>query len=412
MKILWLSHLVPYPPKGGVLQRSYHLLRELSKYHDIDLMAFNQKDLISPLYNGDVEEGLIDSRKELEKICGKVFFFDIDCDSKPWGKSALAVKSVFSRFPYTLNWLRSSHFSNTLTDLLEKESYDLVHFDTISLDIFRPLVEPLPCVLDHHNIESHMLMRRARQERNLLKRAYFYQEGLRLRLYERKACQKYSGHITCSDIDAKRLRTITPLSSIKTIPNGVDTQFFQVKGLPKDKNTIVFVGTMSWYPNIEAAEFICEKIMPILRETCPGVKLQIIGARPPAQIKRYALAQEDIAVLGFVDDVREYIECASVYVCPIMDGGGTKLKVLDALAMSKPIVAHRVASEGIDVTNGVDIILADSPEEFAASIAWLMRSPLEMAKIGEAARTLAVEKYDYKGIGAGLSSYFEELAGK
>lgn len=411
MKILWLSHLVPYPPKGGVLQRSYYLLRELSKYHEIDLMAFNQKNLISPLYHGDVERGLIESRRELSKICNEIDYFDIECDSGSFGKEMLAFTSLFSRAPYTINWLRSKEFSKALSDKVAKNNYDLVHLDTISLDIYRPILDGLPITLDHHNIESHMLLRRAGKEKSWLKKAYFFQEGARLKRYEKNVCPQYLGHITCSDIDSERLRTLTPLSNIKAIPNGVDTSFFSPKGIDKDHNSIIFVGRMSWYPNIEAALFICNEIMPRLRDLCPGIHLRIIGANPPEQIKKFDLEFDDIEVLGFVDEVRDYIEKTTVYVCPIMDGGGTKLKILDALSMEKPIVAHKIASEGINVTDGVNILLADKADEFAKSIAELVQSPEEQRRLGKAARKLALEQYEYTAIGKSLSDYYLELTG-
>jgi glycosyltransferase involved in cell wall biosynthesis len=411
MKLLWLSHLIPYPPKGGVLQRSFYLLRELSKHHEIDLLAFNQKDLIAPLYKGDIERGLVDAHQELSKICNDVEFFDIECDSKAAGKMLLALTSLFSRYPYTINWLRSETFSKTLLEKISRESYDLVHLDTISLDIYRPLLGNLPCVLDHHNIESHMLLRRSRQEKSLVKKAYFFQEGVRLQRFEKRVCPEYWGHITCSDIDSERLRMITASSDIETIPNGVDTNFFAPKGLKQDDKTLVFVGTMSWYPNIEAAFFICNEIMPRLRLLRSGVRLQIIGANPPEQLRKFALKHDDIDVLGFVDEVRDYIEKATVYVCPIMDGGGTKLKILDALAMEKPIIAHKIASEGINVTDGVDILLADQADEYAELIVRLIESSTERVSLGKAARKLALEQYDYTSIGKSLSDYYVKLVG-
>lgn len=412
MKILWLSHLVPYPPKGGVLQRSYYLLRELSKYHEIDLLAFNQEDLMAPLYDGDVERGLNEANIELSTICNSVKIFDIQCDKKKYGKLRLALGSLFSRYPYTINWLQSTDFGNALRDKVKSEKYDLVHIDTISLDIYRPILSGIPCVLDHHNIESHMLFRRVRQEKSFLKRVYFFQEGIRLKGYERKFCPSYIGHITCSDIDSKRLSALSASSKIRTIPNGVDTSFFSPKGLGQVKKNIIFVGTMSWYPNIEAALFICDKIMPRLRRLCPGVHLEIIGANPPEKIKKIGRDYPDINVIGFVDDVRDYIERAAVYVCPIMDGGGTKLKVLDALAMEKPIVAHRIASEGINVTDGINILFADSADKYTELISRLIESPIERMRLGKAARELAVEQYEYSAIGKALSEYYIELAGK
>lgn len=409
MKILWLSHLIPYPPKGGVLQRSYHLLRELSKSHEVELMAFNQESLIGPLYKGDVELGVEDARRALSEHCSGVSFFEIEREKRPYGKYRLAVESLLNGAPYTINWLRAREFSSFLSRVVKENEFDLVHVDTISLDIYRPLLGDIPCVLDHHNIESHMLLRRSKQEKSLVKKTYFYQEGIRLEKFERKVCPKYTGHITCSDVDTARLETLTPGSSIKTIPNGVDTAYFRPKGLSQEPKTLIFVGTMGWYPNIEAVNYVCDEIMPILRERSSGIKFRIIGANPPESIRKLAETYDDIEVLGFVDDVRDYIERASVYVCPIMDGGGTKLKILDALAMKKAIVAHSIACEGINVTDGVNVLLADTGEEYATAILRLLQNDTLRRDLGQEARTLAVEQYDYASIGSSLSAYYTSL---
>ncbi|PTB95597.1 glycosyltransferase, partial [Marinobacter sp. Z-F4-2] len=190
-----------------------------------------------------------------------------------------------------------------------------------------------------------------------------------------------------------------------------DTEFFKPRGLAQDNRTLVFVGTMSWYPNIQAATFICEEVMPRVRALCPGVQLQIIGANPPEHLKQFSRDYSDIHVPGFVDEVRDYLERATVYVCPIMDGGGTKLKILDALAMEKPIIAHKIASEGINVTDGLDILFADKADEFAELIVRLIESPDERFRLGKAARKLALEQYEYTAIGESLSNYYLRLAG-
>ncbi|MDI9245573.1 glycosyltransferase family 4 protein [Marinobacter sp. CHS3-4] len=411
MKILWLSHLVPYPPKGGVLQRSYYLIKELAHHHTVDLVAFNQAGLIAPFYNHNIEEALEDAKKHLSLFCHHVEFFKIPNETVSSGKLRLALKSLVTPAPYTINWLQSAEFERYLHHLAHTEQYDLVHFDTISLDVFRHCFDGIPCFLDHHNIESHMLLRRAKNERNILKKAYFYQEGLRLMRYEQRVCPLYSGHITCSDIDSARLKALTPNSSIKTIPNGVDTGFFRPQGLEQEKNTLIFVGTMNWYPNIEAVLYLCNEVMPLLRKNRSDITLKIIGANPPDEIKKFNDLTNDIKILGFVDEIRDHIEKATLYVCPIMDGGGTKLKILDALGMGKAIIAHRIASEGIDVEEGENIIFADTPEEYCNAIIEMLNDPAKRKRLGEAARQLAVARYDFESIGQALSNYYLERTG-
>lgn len=406
MKILWLSHLIPYPPKGGVLQRSYHLLKELARRHEVDLLAYNQKALIGPLFKS-VEAGVEEAHSALSHICRRLSFFEIASDCSFWGSYALALKSLLYE-PYNINWLKSQGFSSNLTSWLQEEKYDLVHFDTISLVPFFHLIPPtIATSLDHHNIESHMLLRRARNETNQLKRFYFWQEGLRLARYERLFCPRFSLNITCSDIDTDRLLELAPKATVRTIPNGVDLDFFKPQGLSMNPNRLIFVGTMNWYPNIEAVLYIAEKLWPQLKQKHPNLECDIIGANPPASIRALTGRFPGVHVHGFVNDVRPFIEAATVYVCPIRDGGGTKLKILDAMAMRKAVVAHPVACEGISVRHDQNVLLAENETQFIENINLLLGSGEKREALGFAARRLMEDFYGYNAIGRQLSDAYQ-----
>ena len=406
MKILWLSHLIPYPPKGGVLQRSHHLVKELARYHKVDLLAFNQKSLIGPLFKS-VEAGVEEARLALLLICRRLAFFNIPSDRTVWGQYSLALKSLM-REPYNINWLKSHAFANALANWLQEEDYDLVHFDTISLVPFFHMIPPtIPKSLDHHNIESHMLLRRASNEPNLLRRGYYWQEGVRLARYERRFCPLFSLNITCSDVDTARLLKLAPKIKVLTIPNGVDLEYFKPQGLPIQPNKLIFVGTMNWYPNIQAVLYIAEKLWPRLKQKHQGLVCDIIGANPPASIRALADRFPDFHVHGFVNDVRPYIEAATIYVCPIRDGGGTKLKLLDAMAMEKAVVAYPMACEGINVRHDHNVLLAKNETMFIEHIDHLLDADERREALGRAARRLIVESYGYHAIGKQLSEAFQ-----
>ena len=405
MKILWLSHLIPYPPKGGVLQRSYNMIKQLSYYHSVDLLAFNQKKLLGSFFNS-IEEGIAESNKVLSKFCGKLQFFDIDSCSSSWGSYSLALKSLYSE-PYNINWLKSEFFATQLDVWLNNGKYNIVVFDTISLvPYFSLLPADVATCLDHHNIESHMLLRRSKKEINFFKKLYFYQESLRLAQYERNFCPQFTLNITCSDIDSNRLAEISPSAKILTIPNGVDLDYFSPQGIPLTDNRLIFVGTMNWYPNIEAVLYIAKKLWPALKSKYPALHCDIIGANPPSHISELSKLLPDFHVHGFVDDVRAYIESATVYVCPIQDGGGTKLKILDAMAMSKAVVAHPIACEGINVTHALNVLLAGDNTAFVDQISLLIDSPDKRNVLGQNARKLIENSYNYCSIGKKLSETF------
>lgn len=413
MKILWLSHLIPYPPKGGVLQRSYHLLNELSKNNSIDLLAFQQTNLMKPVYP-DISEGLKISKSVLSGICNYVEFFSIPSLSSN-SQALLALKSLFTKDPYNINWLKSQEYGAAVEKALKENDYDLVHLDTISLiPYFKLVPENIPIALDHHNIESHMLFRRAENEINPIKKLYFWQEGKRLEKFEKIYCPKCAVNITCSDLDTHRLKKIVNSENIETIPNGVDISFFSpnlfdVDVLEKGIKRLVFIGRLSWYPNTKAVSFLANKLWPKLKLAIPEIECDIIGANPPNDVLKLSNQDRTFRVHGFVDDIHPFFTTTSIYICPITDGGGTKLKIIDALAMGMPIVADPIACEGISVENNVNIIFAETEEEYVSNIKSLFDSTDSMRKLGEKARELAVKSYSYESIGAHLEEIYKKL---
>ena len=409
MKILWLSHFIPYPPKGGVLQRGYHLLKQTAKYHEVHLLAFNQIDLITPLFK-NLESGVHEAQNHLQQFCKTVEFLPIPCDENSFKKKLLAFKSLFSRYPYTLNWLLSDRFEQRLKQILAETDFDFIHFDTISLAPFKHLCGTIPCSLDHHNIESHMLYRRAGKEGNILKKVYFYQEGKRLERYEKAFCPEFTFNFTCSEIDTQRLLEISPTSKAHTIPNGVDTEYFKPDPNYSKHNRLIFAGTLSWYPNIEAVNFIAKEIWPKIKKLFPNVRLDIIGANPPDNIVALAKHDPQFNVHGFVDDIRPLLNEAKCYVCPIKDGGGTKLKIVDALSMGMAIVADEIACEGINVSDKKNVLFASSPQQYITAIETIFNDAAIQHNLEHEARELAVKEYSYDIIGKQLAELFNQYS--
>jgi glycosyltransferase involved in cell wall biosynthesis len=409
MKVLWFSHLVPYPETGlGVLQRSYHLVRELARTHEVHLLAFVQRKIIADLL-GDVQEGLQRAHEHLGRYCARVQFLPIPSDGSRSGRIWLAARSLTAPYPYTIRWLQSGVARRVAADWNASIDFDVVHFDTLSLAPYRQVFTRGAKSLDHHNIESDMMLRRARIEEHPLKRLYFWQEGVRLQRFEQRICPQFDLNITCSELDTERLKSIAPGVVAAEVPNGVDTGYFRPDGAPERPLSLVFAGNLSWYPNAAAMLFFAEKVWPGLKKEVPEVTMDVIGGNPPPALSALADRDKDFRVHGFVPDVRSYIGIAAVYVCPIMDGGGTKLKILDALAMGKPIVAHPIACEGIAVREGHDVIFAREPGEFVQSIVTLLRSPQRRQQMSANARSLAESSYSYSLIGRKLAGELEKL---
>lgn len=402
-KILWLSHVMPWPPNSGVLLRSYNLIKEVSKHHDVVVLAFNQKTFCPD--EGSVQRAV----DELSKFCRVHEVIDIPSDGNVYQKMKLLCKGLLPKRTYTVSWLESEHYQKSLNRILSDESFDLIHADTISL---APYINDLniPCTIGHHNIESAMMSRRAEHERNWLKKLYFIQEAYKLEAYERKICDNVSLNVTCSSLDSDRLKAICPEAKTESIPNGVDTRYFTPIKKDFKHKSLIFAGRLSWYPNEDAIQHFVDDIWLPLSNNIPGIEMTIVGKHPPNWLLKAAKKDSGLRVTGFVEDVRESLSSCNIYVCPIRDGGGTKLKVLDALAMEMPLVADPIACEGIDVTNETNVLFASTPQEYVEQIQRLLENRDFRDSIARNGRKLVEEKYDFIEIGKHLSLCFKKLA--
>jgi glycosyltransferase involved in cell wall biosynthesis len=406
MRLLWASHVIPYPPKSGVHLRSYHLLRGLAASHDVDLLAFIQEPWLDVFYPSR-REGLEECARELGKLCRSVRFLPIDSLKRSGGKLRTAVEGLICPTSYTIRWLQSTQAHAAFADIAQSASYSLVHFDTIGLAPFRAHFPETPATLGHHNIESHMLTRRAENEHNFAKRMYFLQEGARVRRFESRVAGNFDLHITCSELDCARLRAVAPSAHAVAVPNGVDAEYFQPAHADSTVPSLIFVGSLNWYPNVDAVLFLLREVWPIAKMRHPELRFDIVGSAPPRSVLNLATGHKDVRVHGFVDDVRPLMDAATLYVCPIRDGGGTKLKLLDAFAMEKCVIAHPVACEGIEVSPGLNVQLAESAENFADAIDRLICKPAVRIEMGRAARSFVVEHYAFSQIGRQLCTLLE-----
>ncbi|MCB1625306.1 MAG: glycosyltransferase [Pseudomonadales bacterium] len=408
MRILWVSHVVPYPPKAGVLLRAYYLLRAVAADHEVDLAAFVQRSLMATFYQ-DLEIGVADAQTNLAEFCRDVQLLPIESLARPYGKARTALAALAGDC-YTTRFLQSAAGHRQLLDMSNAGHYDLVHFDYIGLAPYRASIDAPVATLGHHNIESHMMLRRADNEPNVLKRAYFRREGRRLEHYERRTVGEFAANITCSDLDSERLIELQPAANCVNVPNGVDCEYFAPLGAPERADSLVFVGTLGWYPNAAAVDFLLRDILPALRRLRPSVTLDVIGAGAPAALLELGAASPGATLHGFVPDIRPLIDSAALYICPIRDGGGTKLKMLDAFAMAKCVLAHPIACEGIDVEPGKNVSIATTAQEFVAATIRLLENRPERRAIGDAARSLVESRYTFAAIGQELSNTFVSLA--
>lgn len=409
MNILWLSHVVPYPPKRGVLIRSYNLVKELSGHHTVDLIAFNQKALIAP-YFGDFKRGTEKAFEEVRKHCRNVEFVLNPADKQPKLKLIYLLQGLMPLMkPYSVAWQSSREYKRVVRRFLQENSYDLVHCDTLSLAQYVSSFDGIPVSLDHHNIESDMMFRRATLEKNIIRKMYFFNEARKLQAYEKRYCGQFATNLVCSELDKTRLQDISKSASAYIVPNMVDTNSLKPTTTNPEKFVFLFVGTMTWYPNVSAIRRFANEVWPALKKRYPKAVVQVIGAHPPKDLLEFSQQEKDFQMLGFVDDLNPYFEKATGYICPIFDGGGTKLKMLDAFSAGKAIVAHPVACEGLNVQDEEQVLMASTPEEYVEQLGRIASDENLRCSLGKRARRFVEENYSASGVGRSLSAHFKSL---
>jgi glycosyltransferase involved in cell wall biosynthesis len=404
MKILWLSHFLPYPPKGGALQRSHNLLLQAARRHEVHLVSLNQRSILPT--PEDVEE----ATGFLSNLCKRVEVFPIPSDAAKWCWVTMAMVSYLKPSPYDVNWLTNRSMGRFLDGLSKTETFDLIHVDTIGLYPYISAFTETPVVLNHHNIESHMMRRRFEKEKKGLNKIYFHRESAKLKRMEQSVCGKCAVNLVVSQLDGIRLKENAGDVRIFVISNGVDIEYFHpIKAIGERREGLIFAGAMDWYPNREAVLFFLKEIWPKLHKEKPERHATFLGRNPPSELLE-AAKNSAVLVPGFVDDVRPYLDDAGIYVCPIRDGGGTRLKILDALAMAKPLVATGLGVEGLDLVDGVHYLRAETAEEFVDQINRLEQNPQLCQILAMAGQRFVQERFSWDVIGKKLDDAYQEAA--
>ncbi|MGE0030145.1 MAG: glycosyltransferase [Steroidobacteraceae bacterium] len=400
MRILYVTQIVPYPPHGGVLQRGYNLLRELGSRHEVHLLAFHHRDELPP------GEPVEQSRRELGRFCRSVEYFDLWPKRSVIHRLAGLAAAALHPAPFSVLAHRSGQLSRRLSAICHgAQAPDIVHLDTIALAPYANDCGDLPVVLAHHNIESQLMQRRAEFERGWLQRRYVGREAAKLRQFEAQVAGRFLSNITVSDADAGALGQICPGAVTDVIPNGVDTDYFTPRR-GQETSTLVFTGGMNMFANRDGVDWFLESVWPAIKARVPDARFVAIGQRPSERLRQAVGRDSFVEAPGFVQDVRPAVARAAVYIVPLRVGGGTRLKVLDAMAQGKAIVSTALGAEGLDVHDGVHLVLADDARSFADRVVYLLQHPDERLRLGDAARKKAELKYSWAILGERLAGVY------
>jgi glycosyltransferase involved in cell wall biosynthesis len=385
MNILFLSTRSPYPLISGHSLRTYHILKGASQNHDVTFVTFVQ------LPEHELKK---ENLNHLRSFCKAVYPFEIPADMSKIIFAKMLFLNLFSSLPFVAQKYDAPLMREIIREIIQKEHIDLVHVDLLPLTAYINEFESLPKILVNHNVESVRLYRWFRTEPNPAKKAYLGIQWLKLRSFERSAMNRFDGCVVVSEIDRELLIKMGVKSKLFVVPNGTNTKFFKPNNGKVVENSVLWIGHMDVHTNKDAVLYFWKDIYPILQRKYPEVKMTFVGTAPPKEISAAARTDGNVRVTGFVDDIRPYIDEAAVMVVPIRIGSGTRLKILDAMAMRKAIVSTSVGCEGLNVNDGKDIVIADDPENFAVKTIELLKSADKRVNLEKNALELA-KTYDW-----------------
>jgi glycosyltransferase involved in cell wall biosynthesis len=286
-------------------------------------------------------------------------------------------------------------------------------FDLLVCDFLAPAVNvpadiTTPAVLFQHNVEAMIWKRHYEVQTNAAKKAYLYRQWQKMHAFEAKMCPQFDCVVAVSREDREQMQQEYGVESVYDVPTGVNTTFFRPSGERKRKpENLVFTGSMDWLPNEDAIRYFTEQILPRIKQTVPGVTLTVVGRDPFPGLVELSKRDPTVELTGRVEDVRPYMEEAAVFIVPLRIGGGTRLKIYEAMAMEKPIVSTTIGAEGLPVVDGEEIILADTPEAFAESVVRLLRDEGSATAIGKRAAAKVREQFGWDTVADSFAAVCE-----
>jgi glycosyltransferase involved in cell wall biosynthesis len=392
MKILMIFHASPCPPELGPARRHFHMLRELVKRHDVSVVSFGapeHRQAFLRQFGGICPEpAFVDNR--LPSLADAIV--RVACTLA--GRSAL----VHGFTP---------KLQRELDRLAAKERFDLVICSTPFLTRYR-LPAGVPAISDTHNVEWLVMQRAFRETRSFWRRVYYFLQTRSTRRAELAAAARVSALFTTSARDRDVFQKDLPRQRFFVAPNGVDTSAYTASVESEASDTLLFTGLMSYYPNAHGIAWFLDEIFPRIRAQAPQARLIIAGAKPPRWLK--ARGSEQIIVTGQVRDIRPMFGAAHVFVAPLRIGGGTRVKILEAMAMRRAVVATTLACEGLDVKHEDSVLMADTPQEFAEAVIRLLQNPAQRYALAGRGRALVLERYDWAAIGGELETALRSVA--
>jgi sugar transferase (PEP-CTERM/EpsH1 system associated) len=394
MKLLWLNANLLLPlDKGGKL-RTWHVMRHMAARHEITYLSFEDESQTQA------------DRDGMREVCARLETVPrADAAKGTWQFYAGAARYVVHPAPYAVAKYRSDAFRERVASLLATGTFDAVVCDflvpIVNLPAFARSAAGKPAsILFTHNVEAEIWRRHAENARNPFSRLLLTQQWQRMLRFERDALARFDLVLAVSEADGRTFERLYPgalRQPVHVVQTGVETDYFRPSPEGAVRTHMVFTGSMDWLPNEDGMTYFCREILPRIRQSEPDATLSIVGRAPTPAVRKLAEIP-GVEVTGRVDDVRPHIARGAVYVVPLRIGGGTRLKIFEAMSMGKAVVSTTVGAEGLPVTSGRDIEIADEPSRFAQAVVRVMRDGAARRAMEIAARGLVVEKYDWSAV--------------
>lgn len=395
MNVLWMKVGGLWPLNTGGRLRSFHILSEISKRHAVTLLTTHGP--------ADDPNGLAAALPDM-----RVVSLPHAIPKRGTARFAAALaRSWASPMPVDLLRCRVPALAARVAQMLQRREVDLCIADFLAAMPNVPARSAVPVVMFSHNVEHAIWKRLSGIETRPWARALLEIEWRKMRRWEAAACERADLTVTVSRVDREQLAAIAPGARLADVGTGVDVEYFRPEPAQETPRQLVFTGAMDWYPNEDGILHFIDAVLPGVRRAVPDVAVTVVGRNPSARV-REAAAAAGVVVTGTVPDVRPFMARGAVYVVPLRVGGGTRLKIFEALAMGKAVVSTRIGAEGLPMVPGQHFLEADAPEAFAAAVVGLLRDPAKRAALGAAGRELVEARYGWAQIARDFETQCQE----
>lgn len=398
LNVLVIDEDFPFPPDAGKRIRTWNLLRRLAARHNVTLLCYGVAN--SPAIPALQSAGL-----NVHVVPSPVWA------QAGWRLYLGLFLNLFSPHPFSVDKHYSQQFQSALDELLKNQPWDLLQCEwTPYMRFVSPTVQ-IPTLVATHNVECQIWERRAEHAGNPLAAMFFRDQARKMRRFEIDSIRRADAITAVTEVDAETMRQ-WGARDVTVIPNGADLESYSAAPEKEQSNQILSVSSLDWFPNQDALEYFAAEILPEIRCDNREALLSIVGRRPPEAFKEKLRTIPGVKFYGEVEDVRPYLDSAAVVVVPLRIGGGSRLKILEALAAGKAVVSTTIGAEGLELTPGKDLLIADDPREFAAYVLKLLKDPAKRRQLGECGRQTVIAKYDWKEIAQRLEEVWRRVSRK